>query len=137
MEDDAGCHDFYAMYDSALKEAIQSQYRHAFHEIDTSEKLKRFVEEGKKELTIEAKMMHPFHREDGYRWVRFHFSISMANNTKIGYIAIKDIEASKIQEQALEKRAHSDSLTGVYNRFSLEELVTRYLREGGSSAFFS
>ena len=131
-----GCDDFYTMYDSVLQAAIQKEYLPVFHEIDTSEKLKHFVESGKKELTIEAKMIHPFHKEDGYRWVRFHFNVSVANNTTIGYIAIKDIEASKVQEQALEKRAHSDSLTGVYNRFSLEELVTRYLRNGGNSVFF-
>lgn len=131
-----GSHDFYAQYDTVLQEAIQSEYRYAFHEINTSEKLKRFVQEGKKELTIEAKMMHPFHKEYGYRWARFHFSISVANNTKIGYIAIKDIETSKRQEQVLQERAHGDSLTGLYNRFSIEEIVTRYLRERGGSTFF-
>jgi diguanylate cyclase (GGDEF)-like protein len=131
-----GCDDFYTMYDSVMQKAIPKDYLAVFQEIDSSEKLKHFVEAGKKELAIEAKMMHPLHREDGYRWVRFHFNVSIANNITIGYIAIKDIEKSKVQEQALEKQAHSDSLTGVYNRSSLEELVTRYLIDGGNSAFF-
>ncbi len=128
--------DFYQMYEVVLQGAIQESYRSLFEDIDTIRKLKQFVSDGNKELTIEAKMMHPFHQEDGYRWVRFHFSVSLANNTQIGYIAIRDIDETKMHEQALEKRAHRDGLTGIYNRFSLEDMVSKYLKTPGNKAFF-
>ncbi len=130
--------NFFSVYEKLFSMTIHPEYQEVFSEIASVEGLKRFIDSGNRELTLEAKMVHPLYLEKGFRWVRFHLSCTVSGPTVIGYIAIKDIDDTKKWEQALLERAHRDVLTGLLNRSTLEEKITLQLKmqkAGQLSAF--
>ncbi len=121
--------NFYDVYEKVLFHALHPDCRKQFSSISTAQHLKELVSSGKKELTIETRMQHPSHEEQGYRYVRFSLSISSFGGTSIAYIAVQDIHERKQSEMELLKRAQRDPLSQLFNRLSMEELITRHLEE--------
>lgn len=121
--------NFYDVYEKVLFHSLHAECRERFASINTAQRLKDLVQSGKKELTIEARMQHPSHLDKGYRFVRFSLSISSFGGTSIAYIAIQDIHEQKESELELLKRAQRDPLSQLFNRLSLEELITQHLTE--------
>lgn len=121
--------NFYDVYEKVLYHSLHPECRQQFVSISTAQRLKDLVQSGKKELTIEARMQHPSHLEKGYRFVRFSLSISSFGGISIAYIAIQDIHDLKQSELELLKRAQRDPLSQLFNRLSLEELITQHLTE--------
>ncbi|ADY13291.1 EAL domain-containing protein [Sphaerochaeta globosa] len=128
--------NLYEVFEQVLKTSVEPSYFHLFCDIADSQKLQAFFTSGRKELSIEARMQHPFYREKGYPWVRFNLSISTSTSQTIGYIAIQDIDADKIRQQLLIERSQRDSLTGLFNRISLEEMIQDILKNQESLGGF-
>lgn len=133
-----GGSNLYEVFAQVLKQSVEPSYYHLFSAIEDADKLRTFFTSGAKELSIEARMQHPFYVEKGFPWVRFNLSISTSTAQPIGYVAIEDIDDEKRHHQLLIDRSQRDSLTGLFNRISLEEMIQDRLdnTEGHLGAFY-
>ncbi|NCB27610.1 MAG: sensor domain-containing diguanylate cyclase, partial [Bacteroidia bacterium] len=115
--------NLYEVFEQVLKTSVEPSFFHLFNEISDAKKLQEFFVSGHKELSLEARMQHPSYPEKGYPWVRFNLSIATSAAQTIGYISIQDINAEKMRQQLLIERSQRDSLSGLFNRSSLEEMI--------------
>ncbi len=76
---------------------------------------------------------------DGYRWYRVCCNRSYDKNGEVCEISgtMSDIDRIEKKIRNLEKRADSDSMTGLYNRLATEMMINEALMErGGAGAMF-
>lgn len=130
-----GSVSLYDVYEQLLKRSIRADFLGLFAQISTEDALRTYISESNQDFTVEAKMQHPLFPAKGYPWVRFTLSISTTGGNTIGYIAIKDIDAEKKREAKLLERSQRDALTGLFNRFSLEEMIEAQLRQTDAGAY--
>jgi len=131
-----GKNNLYEVFEQVLRTSVESSFFPLFDEISDAKKLREFFRSGRKELSIEARMQHPQYVEKGYPWVRFNLSIASSTAQTIGYIAIQDINDEKMRQQLLVERSQRDSLTGLFNRSSLEEMIADRLESQEKSGAF-
>lgn len=128
--------NLYEVFEQVLKTSVEPSYFHLFSEISDAETLQKFLLSGHKEFSTEARMQHPSYPEKGYPWVRFTLSIATSTAQAIGYISIQDIDVDTMRQQQLIERSQRDSLTGLFNRSSLEEMITDRLENQESVGAF-
>lgn len=76
--------------------------------------------------------------EEAWIWIKIDYILTRDEHTGdiYAYVAVFDVDSKVRQKEELMISATMDSLTGVYNRATLENAVRqRLLNEGGSGAF--
>ncbi|AEV28185.1 diguanylate cyclase (GGDEF) domain-containing protein [Sphaerochaeta pleomorpha str. Grapes] len=123
--------NLFPAYQRLIQQNIHPDDIAEFSSISTVQKLREFGKNGKKELSFEARMHAPQDVFKGYHWCLFSFSFSnnMTSTNTALFLGIKDINSKKIHELELINQAHRDSLTGLLNRYSLEELVNKVIEK--------
>ncbi len=68
-------------------------------------------------------------------WVEIHCTITrdVVTNDILSYISVVNIDDEVAKEDALQRAANVDALTGVFNRAALEDYVREYLARGETS----
>ncbi len=132
-----GRKNVYEVFEQVLKTSVEPSFFHLFAEISDAKKLQEFFLSGKVEFSVEARMQHPRYIEKGHPWVRFHLSIATSATQPIGYISIQDINEERTRQQQLIDRSQKDSLTLLFNRISLEEMIADQLgKHTDAGAFY-
>ncbi len=106
------------------------------------EKLRRRIENGHTEDSIECRITSMFASWTGEHWVVVTLSYRISNETGhiMAFISVRDISERKEKELSLRHQARRDPLTGLKNRISFDEHSSAQLRDtlksGGIAAYF-
>ena len=134
--------NLFSIYQEMIDQYVHPEDLSGFSSIIDVDKLREFGKVGKKELSLEVRIQSPQGLFKGYHWCLFSISFSnnMTSTNTALFLGIKDIHSKKIYELELINQAHRDSLTGLLNRYSLEDLVNnaieKSLQNRNVSGFF-
>jgi diguanylate cyclase (GGDEF)-like protein len=123
--------DVYGFFGQAIQKNVHPIDHRLFMDISNVGLLKQIFEDGKKEYGFECRISSPNRTYKGYHWCQVTVSIanSMSKSNQTLFVGIKDIHRKKTHEMELVKQARRDSLTGLLNRYSLEELTNKTIAD--------
>lgn len=119
-------HNYHDMLALITKEIVYSEDREEFERYISPSAVITEFERGRTEISFEYRRLMP---EGGYVWVRLFMPLVRDRSTGDvkGFLQVKNIDAEKKQQLALQYKAETDLLTKLYNKATTEKLIEDFL----------
>lgn len=112
--------------------AITGEQEKLVHELNSIKLLKDF-RNNKRYLKLEYQLLN--RKTKNYHFVRVVVFLITTKENIYSCLYFKDINDTKVKDLDLKKKAELDSLTGLYNRKSIEIKINQYIKEQSEHKF--
>ncbi|MGL5258794.1 MAG: sensor domain-containing diguanylate cyclase [Lachnospiraceae bacterium] len=119
-------YDYKFMQSEIIRRLVYKDDVEIVYENTDSKNLLKMFEDGNSQITVDYRRLN---KEGEYGWVRSVMHLYQDRITKdvMGFTYVKDINEEKQHQLELQERAERDSLTGLYNKGTVEIKIKSYL----------